>query len=59
MKTLHEIYLEEQKLHKEKQDRLKAQEKAEKEWQEVILRVQGEKADALEAMKGEDAETGL
>ena len=32
MRTLHEIYLEEQKLYEEKQDRLKAQEQAEKEW---------------------------
>ena len=38
MRTLHEIYLEEQKLYEEKQDRLKAQEQAEKEWWEAIMR---------------------
>ncbi|MDA1527231.1 hypothetical protein [Bacillus cereus group sp. TH260-2LC] len=58
MKTLHEIYLEEQKLHKEKQDRIKAQEQAEKEWQEAIMRVQDEKARVLEAMKCEGEGAG-
>ncbi|ASK15046.1 MULTISPECIES: hypothetical protein [Bacillus] len=57
MRTLHEIYLEEQKLYEEKQDRLKAQEQAEKEWWEAIMRVQDEKAFVLEVMKCEGAAT--
>ncbi|MCC2327980.1 hypothetical protein [Bacillus wiedmannii] len=57
MRTLHEIYLEEQKLYEEKQDRLKAQEQAEKEWWEAIMRVQDEKAFVLEVMKWEGAAT--
>ncbi|MBE5108379.1 hypothetical protein IGI01_24945 [Bacillus thuringiensis] len=57
MKTLHEIYLEEQKLHQEKEDRLKALEQAEKDWQESIMRVQEEKACVLDAMKYEGVAT--
>ncbi|MFV1453573.1 MULTISPECIES: hypothetical protein [Bacillus cereus group] len=48
MKTLIEIYQEEQKLYEEKEVRLKAQEAAEKEWQEAISRLQEEKAKVLD-----------